>query len=105
MAGWRGEVEIIRGLGGPLAAAKAHGNDRYAGLAAGVVDGGKQVAEIVGVGLDEEDLGSGGDGMGPFDIEADFQSPALVGGGEGGAAILIDLGEAGGRGDAQGGVE
>src|SRR5262249_15216947 len=56
-------------------------------------DGGEQVVVGVVVGLHEEDVGPGGDGVSPLDVQGDLAGPAAVGRRHGAAAILVDLGE------------
>src|SRR5207253_4320767 len=53
---------------------------------------------------DQEDAGLGGDGVGPLDVQGDFDGPTAVRPGQGAAAGLVHLGE-GRVGQAVGEVE
>ena len=102
--GHAGHVEhaVVGGLiagedGLAFGEAPAHRHHRHAGLAGGGGHAGHQVGKRLAVGLDQDDLGTGGDGMSPFDVERflDFPvvgaGPVRVGRGQGrGLAVLIE---------------
>src|SRR5262249_21361674 len=83
----------------------AHRHDRNAGQILGVGDGSKQVGEVIAVSFDEQDIGGRSDSVGPFDVEADFQSPAGIDDRIAGPACLVALGQAGRRRDAESRIE
>ena len=60
-----------------LGESPAHRHDRHAGLAGGGGHAGHQVGERLAVGLDQDDLGAGGHGMGPFDVERFLDFPVV----------------------------
>ena len=55
-----------------------HGNDGGT-VAHCSVNGAEQIAEAVRAGFDEKDRGFRSIGVGPFDVERDFESPVRVG--------------------------
>ena len=102
--GHAGDVEnaVVGGLiagedGLALGEAPAHRHHRHAGLAGGGGHAGHQVGERLAVGLDQDDLRPGRDGMRPFDVERFLDFPVVgagairVGGGQGrGLAVLVE---------------
>ncbi len=75
-----------------LEAVEAHGDDGDAGPVGGGGDGGVKIGVGGAVGLEKDDVGVGGDGVGPFDVERFFDVPAAGGGigGERCAAGLVE---------------
>ncbi len=91
MTGGSGEVGVELGFAGGFIAAEAHGDDGDAGEVSRVINGGEKVCGTGVVGFDEDDVGAGGEGVGPFDVEGFFTLEVVVAGAGG-----IDGGEVGG---------
>ena len=79
-----GHVEnaVISGLiagedGLALGESPAHRHHRHAGLAGGGGHAGHQVRKRLAVGFDQDDLGAGGDGMSPLDVERFLDFPVV----------------------------
>src|SRR5204862_709696 len=70
------EVAVVTGLPGEFVDAEAVGD--VAGVGGGVVLGDEHVGEPVAPGLDQEDVGPGGDGVHPLHVEGDLHRPELV---------------------------
>ena len=99
-----GDVEdaVIGGLIGgedglALGEAPAHRHHRHARLAGGRGHAGHQVRKRLAVGFDQDDLGAGRDGMGPFDVERFLDFPVVGAGAVGvgrwqgrGLAVLVE---------------
>jgi len=80
VAAGRGEVAVVILFEGRFVAAPTEGNGRDPFLAPRVIDRVQQIVGRGGARLDEENVRARGDGMGPFDVEGNFQSPAGIDG-------------------------
>ena len=98
----RGERTVVSVFTGKIVGAKAHGDHGDARLVGRVTGSRVQVAEVVGIGLDQQDIRPGGDCVGPFDVQGDLSRPAGVGGGQGDSTVLVDHAEEGRAGAVAG---
>src|SRR5690242_18620295 len=103
-AGLRGGLAAVGELE-KLAATPAHGNDRYGRHCTCIDSAGHEVAPGIALSFDQENVGARSHGVGPFDVQGDFPSPAGVWDRQRAASSLIDDFEAWRRCDSKLGIE
>ena len=99
-----GEIAVVAGFAVEFAGSPTHRDDADARLRGGILHGREQIGQAIVVGFDQFDLGIGGHGVGPFDVERNLGRPTGVFRRRPSAHQLLDLGEAGRR-QAELGIE
>ena len=87
------EGGVERSVGDLFSGAKAHHDDRSAGIVASPGGCLQEIRCIGAIGLDQDDFCQRGDGMNPLDIQGDLGSPTRIAGGIACAAALVDFRE------------
>ena len=86
-------MEVQPRFADEFATAPTHRNGHHSGRVARVIDGCQQVCITTTIGLDQQDIGLGRNGMCPFDIERYLGDPTRVGCGKSNPPVLIDFRE------------